>query len=205
MSLVRTLVVIGALILVVCCCFSTLSSICNFMLVVMDISDPIEAGPGVMLYTKEFYDHAATLLNHPHGVFVTQAGMAESIPMAVADVEGVDPSCYAPIYNTLRSCFECTVPYSFNIPSYGGDWGFVMAFHKNPDSESTLSVEDSWKAPQGGVIDGLIDKRIVGGPGALSFYDGITHLSMFALTKPLRKSLREDCRIITKEDPIFMF
>ena len=51
---------------------------CNdkFDVIIMDISDPIEVGSGIMLYTKEFYDHAKTLLKNPNGVFVTQAGYA---------------------------------------------------------------------------------------------------------------------------------
>lgn len=82
-----------------------------FDVIIMDISDPIEAGPGIMLYTKEFYEHAVTLLSKPHGVFVTQSGMAESIPAASVDGSDIDPSCFAPINNTLREAFDCVVPY----------------------------------------------------------------------------------------------
>jgi len=36
-------------------------------------------------------------------------------------------------------------------------------------------------------------------------YDGITHQRMFHLTKAVRKQLTEDDRIMTKEEPIFMY
>ena len=174
-----------------------------FDVCIMDISDPIEAGPGVMLYTREFYEHAATLLDKERGVFVTQAGMAEAIPAAVVETNGIDPSCYAPIHNTLREAFPCVVPYSINIPSFGGDWGFIMAFQGELESASKL--EGDWKSPREGLIDELIEKCITGGADALKFYDGTTHLSATHLTKPLRKSMAVDKRIMTKDNPVFMY
>jgi len=173
----------------------------KFDVIIMDISDPIEAGPGVMLYTKEFYEHAMTRLT-PHGVFVTQAGMAESVPMAV--VKDVDPSCFAPIYNTLNAAFDCAIPYSCNIPSYGSDWGFIMAFQCG-DNGQGKAFKTAWKIPEPGKIDELLNQQIEGGVDALRYYDGTTHLQLFALTKPLRNYMARDSRIMTKENPIYMF
>jgi thermospermine synthase len=177
----------------------------TFDVIIMDISDPIEAGPGMMLYTKELYEHALTRLNQPHGVFVTQAGTADSIPPADALD---DPACFSPIYNTLKSAFDCVVPYSTNIPSFGSDWGFIMAFQnpgRNGSNVGAVGLEEDWKVPPKGFTDGLIEKQIIGGPDALSFYDGITHLSMFALSKPLRKYMKQEKRIMTRDNPIFMY
>ena len=44
--------------------------------VIMDINDPADAGPGVYLYTTEFYRGLKEKLN-PGFVFVTQSGMAQ--------------------------------------------------------------------------------------------------------------------------------
>jgi spermidine synthase len=159
-----------------------------------------------MLYTKELYQHALTRLNQPYGVFVTQAGTADSIP--AAEALEVDPACFSPIYNTLRSAFDCVVPYSSNIPSFGSDWGFIMAFQnpgRNGSNVGAVSLEEDWKVPPKGWIDGLVEKQIIGGSDALSFYDGITHLSMFALSKPLRKYMKKEDRIMTRDNPIFMY
>ena len=41
--------------------------------ILMDICDPIEAGPGYKLYTREFYEGLKHKLN-PGGIFVTQSG-----------------------------------------------------------------------------------------------------------------------------------
>ena len=172
----------------------------TFDVIIMDISDPIEAGPGIMLYTQEFYQHAKTRLN-PHGVFVTQSGMAESIPAATGPVIDTDPSCFAPIFNTMDSVFDCVVPYSTNIPSFACDWGFNMAYQQ----PTTNGKSESWSHPTNGVIDDLIATQITGGPNALRFYDGMTHLRMFALTKPLRLYMAKDKRIMTRKNPIFMY
>lgn len=172
----------------------------KFDVIIMDISDPIEAGPGIMLYTKEFYDHAKTLLS-PHGVFVTQAGTAESVPAAVVTVAGTeDPSCFAPIANTLGAVFSATIPYSTNIPSFGGDWGFVMAFEN-----SSIEAVASWKSPEAGKIDTLVTEHIIGGSEALKFYDGVSHMRMFHLVKPLRSYMNKDNRVMTRDNPVFMY
>jgi spermidine synthase len=174
----------------------------QFDAIIMDISDPIEAGPGIMLYTQEFYAHTKALLHPVHGVFCTQAGMAESVPADIDSVAQNDPSCFAPICNTLGSVFDCVLPYSSNIPSFGADWGYVMAF-TNPNA--ARSIEDWIRASPKGTIDQLIDQHIDGGSSSLHWYDEITHLSMFNLAKPLRKYMAKDKRIMTKDNPIFMF
>jgi thermospermine synthase len=174
----------------------------QFDAIIMDISDPIEAGPGIMLYTQEFYSHTKALLHPVHGVFCTQAGMAESVPADLDSVAQNDPSCFGPIYNTLGTVFDCVVPYSSNIPSFSADWGFVMAF-SNPNAAD--SIEDWSRVSPRGLIDRLIEQNISGGSMSLQWYDEITHFTMFNLAKPLRKYMAKDKRIMTKDNPIFMF
>lgn len=166
----------------------------RFDVMILDISDPIEAGPGIMLYVQEFYQHAVTRLAPGHGVFVTQAGMADAIPSSMFSKGEQDTSCYGPIRNTLATVFNAVVPYSSNIPSFGSDWGFVMAYNNGGGDEESLSSR----------VDELL-KQQFGGNDPLKFYDQVTHARMFNLTKPLRKSLEEDKRIMTKENPIFMY
>lgn len=176
----------------------------TFDLIIMDISDPIEAGPGIMLYTKEFYEHAVTRLSKPYGMFCTQAGTADAIPSAIVDASGVDPSCFAPIYNTLATVFTTVIPYTTNIPCFGGDWGFIIAQNSEDKAEAMKSKED-WKIPPTGLVDHLIEEHITGGASALKFYDGTTHIHMFALTKTLRAYISKDDRVMTKDNPIFMY
>ena len=172
----------------------------TFDVIIMDISDPIEAGPGIMLYVQEFYQHVKTLLN-AGGVFVTQAGMAESVPFAIRKEGEIDPSCFAPIYNTLSTEFETVLPYSVHIPSFGCDWGFILATRQeSQDVDQHLTIRSDIAT-----IDSLIEQCITGGASALRHYDGVTHQSMIHLTKPLRTSLKLDQRTMTKDNPIFMY
>lgn len=170
----------------------------KFDCVIMDISDPIEAGPGIMLYTKELYEHVVTVLT-PNGVFVTQAGNADAVPMPHANAGARDTTCFGPIRNTLSEVYSCVLPYTQSIPSFGADWGYVMAFN------SSSSDLDEWKTMPPESIDNLIEQYISHGEASLKMYDGITHLRMFHLTKAVRKQLAEDERIMTKDQPIFMF
>jgi spermidine synthase len=169
-----------------------LNSSDKYDVIIMDISDPIEAGPGICLYTKEFYEIAKTKLTQ-HGVLVTQSGMAESIPTAMAyhtPPTHVDPSCFTPIHNTLSSAFDTVVPYTTHIPSFGCDWGYNLAYSGPPNAI---------------FVNQLIEQYIQGAHDSLRFYDETTHCRMFALTKPLRMFMAQDDRIITKDDPIFMY
>ena len=174
----------------------------QFDVIILDISDPIEAGPGIMLYTKELYQHAKTLL-HPNGIFVTQAGAADSIPLPHSYSEdNKDTTCFAPIRNTLAEVFGSVLPYSHNIPSFGNDWGFVMAF-QSPENQDAATLQKEWKEASADTIDELIETSVTGGECRL--YDGETHRTMFNLSKPLRKLLANDKRVMTKENPVFMY
>lgn len=172
-----------------------------FDVIILDISDPIEAGPGIMLYTKELYQHAASLLS-PNGVFVTQAGVADGVPPVHANSGEKDTTCFGPIRNTLSEVFACVCPYTISVPSFASSWGFIMAF--NPTKGGTL-VAKEWATVSPDVIDNLVEEYIQGGESSLRMYDGITHQHMFALTKALRKQLASDTRIMTKDNPVFMF
>lgn len=189
----------------------------KFDVIIMDISDPIEAGPGIMLYTKEFYQHAKTLLND-NGVFVTQAGTAESINIQYVEPgSDEDMTCLVPITNTLNEVFDCVLPYSSHIPSFGCDWGFVMAF----DSSQSKKNIDQWVndvniktindsiSSRIGRIDGFDsdenDESVTNGNEILKFYDGESHKRMFSIAKPLRRKFRMDKRIMTRDNPVFMY
>jgi thermospermine synthase len=177
----------------------------TFDVIIMDISDPIEAGPGIALYTKELYQHAQTLLN-PHGVFVTQSGIAEAVPAPHCDGGDNDTTCFGPIRNTLGEVFDCVAPYSQSIPSYGSDWGFVMAFQAPSNmKDKAQQVVKEWQIISEDKVDGYIESNITGGEAALKLYDGTSHIGMFALTKALRKHLSVDKRVMTKDSPVFMY
>lgn len=180
----------------------------TFDVIIMDISDPIEAGPGIALYTREFYQHVVTKLS-PGGVFVTQAGVADCVMSK--DFKEDANWCFAPIKNTLEEVFDCVIPYNTLIPSYVSAWGFVIAFNINQDNGSSLSSVSAQDTVTNfcnlntETVDKSIEECIDGGEKSLKHYDGCTHMHMFHLVKSLRLKLSDDKRIMTAENPIFMY
>lgn len=197
-----------------------------FDVIIIDVSDPIEAGPAVALYTQEFYQLVSQRLNK-YGAFVTQAGSASFIPFAHSSLDGDgsehhEDTCFSPIKNTLSTVFDHAIPYSAPIASFGEDWGFVLAFN-GLESDARHLVDLPYKA-----IDDLIEEQIVTVPGVpehkfrsigvkravtgnekgrevLKHYDGVVHRRLFALSKPLREAMKIDDRIMTEVNPIFMY
>ena len=94
----------------------------KFDVIVLDICDPIEAGPAYKLYTQEFYRFLKSRLKK-NGVVVTQSG-----PGAVYNAK---EECFTVIHNTLKSVFHDVVPYTTDVPSFGCNWGFNMAIVDN--------------------------------------------------------------------------
>ena len=157
----------------------------TFDVVVLDISDPIEAGPAVHLYTQEFYELVAKKLN-PGGVLVTQSGPAGLINHT---------ECFGAIHQTLKMAFPCVVPYSVTIPSFGSDWGFNVATTLATDAKAVRErkVED---------LDAAIAAKV---SGELQHYDGQSHLCMFNLIKTVRDGIAAEKRVITEANPVFMY
>ncbi|CAM9426523.1 unnamed protein product [Ascophyllum nodosum] len=157
-----------------------------FDVIIMDIADPIEAGPGYVLYTQDFYEFAITRLS-PGGVLVTQSGAA-----------GVHlkEECFTVIHKTLASVFKTVAGSVADIPSFGCCWGFNLA----TDSES-FNVKDHLRRNPD-TTDEMISSRI---EGELRFYDGTAHLGLFGTPKWLRAAIEEEKRIMTVDKPIFMF
>lgn len=81
----------------------------KFDVVIMDIADPIEAGPGIALYYTEFYKFVTSRMN-PGGIFVTQSG-----PGSIMNYT----ECNTVIHNTLKHSFDHVVAYSSDVPSFG--------------------------------------------------------------------------------------
>ena len=98
----------------------------------------------------------------------------------------------------MSSTFDEAAPYSSNIPSFGGAWGFSMGW------DSGGSGAD-WKVESTTSIDSALDSQIEGGEAGLKYYDGVTHKGMFGLPKSVRRSIAKEKRVITKENPVFMY
>lgn len=161
----------------------------TFDVIIMDIADPIEAGPGYVLYTEEFYKFATTKLN-AGGVFVTQSGPGSCYNW---------DECFSAIHQTLRTAFNCVVPFTVDIPSFGADWAFNLAFNTEGNVEEALEEIKERRSREN---NAAIESRI---EGTLRFYDGSSHLGLFGLNKSTRAGLAAEKRVITVDNPVFMF
>mmetsp|Transcript_24725 Transcript_24725/g.71391 ORF Transcript_24725/g.71391 Transcript_24725/m.71391 type:complete len:350 (-) Transcript_24725:163-1212(-) len=160
----------------------------RFDVVIMDISDPIEAGPGWVLYTKEFYQKLKRDSLREHGVLCTQS-TACSVNMIT---EG-----FTVINQTLKKVFAHVCPYRIDIPSFGAPWGFHIC---SDNAEFLLSPD----TPPG-EIDELLEARL----GAdqivkLKHYEGYAHRHMFSLSKYERLACEREKRLLSTDNPVFV-
>jgi len=151
-----------------------------FDIIIIDLPDPIEEGPAYLLYTQEFYHLVQERLT-TDGIICVQAGSA-------AWTELLN---FTTVNHTLKSVFSIVCPYHVDVPSFGGPWGFCLASQNlNP---LLLSASE---------VDGRISARSITN---LKFYDGLTHHGMFSLPKHLRGKLSKPARLITDNQPLYIY
>ncbi|MBI2172248.1 MAG: polyamine aminopropyltransferase [Chloroflexi bacterium] len=147
--------------------------------IVIDIPDPLEAGPAYLLYTQEFYGLVRRRLN-PGGLLVVQTGPCG--PMYHRDV-------FTPVHHTMSTALPTVAPYSAHVPCFGLLWSFILAGERY-DPFSLSPAE----------IDARLAARCV---RELRFYDGVAHYGLFNVPKYMRHGMAREGRVITKESPVF--
>jgi spermidine synthase len=151
-----------------------------FDIIIIDLPDPIEAGPAYLLYTVEFYQLVRDRLT-ANGIITVQAG-----PAALTELLN-----FTSVNKTLKSVFPIVCPYQTDVPCFGGPWGFCLAsLNLNPVLLSPVEV------------DGKISARSL---THLRFYDGLTHQGIFSLPKYLREELSKQGRLITDNQPLYIY
>jgi len=160
--------------------------------VIMDIADPIEAGPGIACYFQSFYQNIYDKLSD-NGVFVTQSGPGGFVGHS---------ECATTIYNTVKTVFPHTFLYKQEVPSYGQDWAFTMGVKLSKEKEIP-NIKD-WK-----FIDKEMLKRFNGDHQLVQqtfrHYDGESPSHMFSLPKHIRNALANETKVMTKDTPVFMY
>ena len=152
----------------------------KFDIIIIDLPDPIEAGPAYLLYTKEFYQIVQDRLTNS-GLITVQAGSASLTELLN----------FTAVNNTLKSVFPIVTQYKVDMPCFGGPWGFCVA---SLQSDPVL------------LSSGEVDKRIAARSLThLKFYDGLTHQGMFSLSRYIREALVSQSRLITDKDPLYLY
>lgn len=152
----------------------------KFDIIIIDLPDPIEEGPAYRLYTREFYEIARDRLT-ADGLISVQSGSASYTELLNLTA----------VNNTLKSVFPIVNIYKADMPCFGGPWGFCAVSMKH--DTAALSPEE---------IDRRISERALAG---LRFYDGVTHRGIFSLPKYIREAMEMQERIITDDDPLYLY
>ena len=152
----------------------------RFDVFIIDVPDPLEAGPAYMIFTREFYSLLRERMR-PGGLMVAQSG-----PTGPSFYE----QCFSAVANTVSSVFPVVALSETFVPSFGSTWGFVIG-SLGPDP-ATLPVKE-------------VDLRIAGRiSGELRYFDGVTLRGMVSVPKYLRASVAAERRIITRDNPLFV-
>ncbi len=146
---------------------------------IIDVPDPLEGGSAYLMYTREFYRLAHQRLSNG-GVMVVQAG-----PCSLINFREV----FTAVHHTVTSAFPAVAAYRTYVPSFGSEWGFVLAGER---------LDYTVLTPQ--EIDGRPATRLT---KPLRFYDGMTHQSIFGMPKFVREALAIEERLITRENPLY--
>ena len=152
----------------------------RYDVVIIDVPDPIEAGPAYLLFTQEFYLLLMARLK-VGGLMVCQSG-----PTGPSFYE----QCFSVIANTVASVFPVVTLSETFVPSFGSTWGFVIG-SRDPDPAAL--------APE--VVDARLANRV---DGTLRYFDGTTLRGMVSVPKYLRESVAQEQRIITRDNPLFV-
>ena len=151
----------------------------NFDVILLDLPEPTEGGPAVMLYTQQFYELVFNRLTKS-GIAVTQAASS-----AVHNLQVLSS-----IANTMAQVFPVVRPYIVNIPSFFIPWGFILASKKtDPVKLTTKKIEEK--------LSGIKHK--------LRFYDSVTHAGIFSIPKYLRKAVEKQNIVITDKNPVSFY
>ncbi len=146
----------------------------TYDVIISDLTEPLEGGPSVLLFTREFYTTAYERLSED-GVLVVQSASAD--PYYNDFVRDV--------YVTLKSVFPKVKVFRAPVFSFQMDWAFTLAT-KGRDPEE-VPVEE-------------IGRRIAPFTDKLRFYTPELHSALFKLPKFLKEVLPKG-RVITDENP----
>jgi spermidine synthase len=152
----------------------------KYDIIVIDLTEPVEEGPAYLLYTQEFYRLVCDKLTE-NGIISVQAGCGSFTELL--NLKAVN--------HTLKSIFPIVSVYIADIPSFGGPWGFCVASMKIDTAALSLAE---------------VNKRIkYRSLKNLKFYDGLAHQSMFNLPKHMRKAINHGGRLITDDNPLYLY
>ncbi|MFV8755639.1 spermidine synthase [Nannocystaceae bacterium ST9] len=140
--------------------------------VVLDITDPVEEGPSVDLFTTKFFTDVARVLADD-GLVIMQAG----------EIDPSDTRIISTTLSTLRAVFPWVRLLNTFVPSFHCLWGIALAGKRAFELEPADLVERIARLPQ----------------DRLQVYDEHRHRAMLRLPKFMQAMVDRPGRVITGE------
>jgi spermidine synthase len=147
----------------------------KFDVIVSDLTEPLDKGPSVNLFTEEFYRKILNVLKDD-GIFVIQAGSTDIMYNQF----------FSACSRTLEQVFPVVRPYWNFMFSFYSPWGFVMASR----IQDPLDCDEK-------MIESRIKKRKI---RRLVYYHPGIHRGLFALPLYLVEALKEG-DVLTQKKP----
>ncbi|MCD6082013.1 polyamine aminopropyltransferase [candidate division WOR-3 bacterium] len=147
----------------------------KFDIVIIDLTEPLEGGPSLKLFTREFYELVKSSLT-PEGVISVQSGSAAPSHCRF----------FSSVYKTLRAVFPIVSPYWAYIYTFQMPWGFNLATLTLDPLVDTTTLERR-----------QTERQVTG----LRYYSPHLHRAMFTLPVYLQKALTEDGYVIEDNTP----
>jgi spermidine synthase len=147
----------------------------KFDVVISDLTEPIEEGPSIYLFTQDFFQKIFCILKDD-GLFVLQAGSTDLFYHQF----------YASCARTLQTVFPIVRPYWTFMFSFGFPWGFILASKK----EDPLKIDEK-------NLNSRIKTRKI--KNLRHYYPG-NHKGFFALPLYLVKGLKKGA-VLTDKKP----
>jgi len=147
----------------------------KYDMIISDLTEPVNQGPSVMLFTQEFYQLISSKLKDK-GLFVMQAGSADMI----------HHEFFVSCYQTLRQAFPEVKPFWVFVLSFGLPWGFLVAAKEG----ASLDTEE----------EGIISRFDALNRDGVRFYCPEMHRAYFILPVYLFNSLNKG-KVITDKNP----
>jgi spermidine synthase len=141
-----------------------------FDCIILDLSDPFEGSPALLLFTREFY-HLVKAHLGPEGAVAVQA-------------QGISPeevALHARIASTMRSVFPVVHPYPYTLHS----------FHR-PDAHVLASLDRDWS------LDALV-RRVDQTPLPLRYFSPDIARGMFTLPPYMHQAYAAHKQILTDD------
>lgn len=146
----------------------------RFDVAVMDLTDPLDLGTGFPLYTRNFLRTLKRRLT-PGGLLVVQAG----------ELSRAEFFAHSSIVKTLGGLFGHVRSYVQFVPSFFGQWSFVLA----SDRPIPARVDErAW------------DARLAARAPGTRFYGGAVHNAMFTIPRDLVSVIEGSGCVVTEEE-----